>query len=345
MEKYSFKDDYSEGAHPDILELLTKSNHEQLDGYADDFYSKKAKQLIIERIGNPEVAVHLVVGGTLANLIIIAAMLRPHESVIAANTGHISLHEAGAIEATGHKINSIKTIDGKIKPEDIRSVLDEHQLIPHMVKPKLVYISNTTEVGTIYTKDELIKLSRFCKENKLYLYLDGARLGVALTSHSNDLTLNDLAKLTDVFYIGGTKNGALIGEAIVINNTALQADFAIHLKQKGALTSKGRLLGIQFFILFKDKLFFDLAKQANKGADKLRKAIKQEGFSFLSDSTTNQLFPIFPNNLIDDLQKKFKFHIWEKYDDNNSVVRLVTSWATPIESVNKIIRSIKKWNK
>ncbi|HEX7713366.1 MAG TPA: beta-eliminating lyase-related protein, partial [Bacillota bacterium] len=246
----------------------------------------------------------------------------------------------GAIEATGHKVISIPVSDGKINPQVIQSVLEAHT-DEHMVKPKLVYISNPTEIGTIYRKSELEALSRFCKKNSLYLFVDGARLGSALCSPENDLKLSDLGVLTDAFYIGGTKSGALLGEALVICNPSLQEDFRFHLKQKGAMLAKGRLLGMQFLELFRDDLYFDLAKHANAMADLLRDALQKGGFRFLTHSSTNQIFPILPNSLIEGLQKKYSFIVWAKMDPTHSAVRLVTSWATKEEAVLAFIEDLK----
>ena len=282
----------------------------------------------------------MVSGGTQSNLIVISAILKPYESVISANTGHIHVHEAGSIEATGHKINIIDTKDGKLTPQSLKLVLDEHTN-EHMVKPRLVFISNSTEIGTVYKKKEMEELSLFCKANNLLLYLDGARLGSALCSGENDLTLSDLSKLTDVFYIGGTKNGALLGEAIVINNNNLKQDFRFHLKQKGALLAKGRVLGIQFIELFREDLFFVLAKHANSMSMKLSHAIKELGYNFLTESTSNQINPILPNEIIEKLNQKYAFYVWSKIDDKKSAIRLVTSWATKKEVVDSFIDDLK----
>ncbi|ODA38847.1 aminotransferase class I/II-fold pyridoxal phosphate-dependent enzyme [Desulfosporosinus sp. BG] len=338
---YSFKNDYSEGAHPRILNSLLETNFEQIDGYGEDSYTLKAVEILKQRIGRNDIDIHLLAGGTQTNLIAISAFLRPHEAVIAANTGHILVHETGAIEATGHKIISIEVSDGKLNDSHIKTVLDSHT-DEHMVKPKLVYISNPTEIGSIYHKDELEQISRFCKENDLFLFMDGARLGSALCSDENNLKLSDLGTLVDAFYIGGTKNGALLGEALVICVDPLKEDFRFHMKQKGALLAKGRLLGIQFLELFKDDLYFDLAKHANQMAGLLRDAIDKAGFRFLIDSPSNQLFPILPNRLITELQKDYSFYVWSKADDDNSAVRLVTSWATKEEAVLAFIEDMKK---
>ncbi|MDO5609007.1 MAG: aminotransferase class V-fold PLP-dependent enzyme [Capnocytophaga sp.] len=253
--KYSFKNDYTEGCHPKILESLLVNNLKPENGYGLDSFSQQAEQLILDKIKNPQSKVYFVSGGTQANLIVISAILRPHESVISAVTGHILNNETAAIEATGHKINSMETTDGKLKPTDIQYVLDSHTNIPHQVKPKMVYISNATEVGTLYSKQELQELSDFCRQKSLYLFMDGARLSHALAAETNDISEEDLAKLTDIFYWGGTKNGALLGEAIVINNLNLQEEFGFHIKQKGALLAKGRLLGIQFVELKENDIY------------------------------------------------------------------------------------------
>ncbi|QCJ42484.1 low specificity L-threonine aldolase [Bacillus sp. S3] len=338
---YSFKNDYSEGAHPRILNALIESNYEQEEGYGEDRFSLKAKELIKEKIGRTDVDIHFISGGTQTNLIAISAFLRPHEAAIAASTGHILTHETGAIEATGHKVISVEAAEGKLTPVLIKSVLEAHT-DEHMVKPKLVYISNSTEIGSIYNKSELQRLSDCCQENNLILYMDGARLGSALCSEENDLQLSDLTKLVDAFYIGGTKNGALIGEALVICRDSLKEDFRFHIKQKGALLAKGRLLGIQFLELFRDNLYFDLAVYANKLAGVLRDELGKANFTFLTHSPSNQLFPILPNTVIAELQSKYAFHIWEPVDTDHSAIRLVTSWATKEEAVKSFIEDLKK---
>jgi threonine aldolase len=337
---YSFKNDYGEGAHPRILNALVESNFEQEDGYGEDRYTREAIELLKQRLGRNDVDIHLISGGTQTNLIAISAFLRPHEAAIAASSGHILTHETGAIEATGHKVLSVETTDGKLKPEHIKSVLDAHQ-DEHMVKPKLVYISNSTEIGSIYKKDELVELSEVCKENNLILFMDGARLGSALSSSENDIELRDIPQLVDAFYVGGTKNGALLGEALVIVKDSLKEDFRYHIKQKGGLLAKGRLMGIQFLELFKDNLFFDLAAHANRLADLLKLELSSANFKFFSHSPSNQIFPILPNSLITELQKKYAFHIWGKVDEDHSAIRLVTSWATKEEKVLEFIEDMK----
>ena len=339
--KYSFKNDYAEGAHPRILETLIQSNLIQQNGYGLDDYSESAANTIKQKINNPNAKVFLVSGGTQANLIVISAFLRPHESVVSAATGHIFTNESGAIEATGHKVHAIETSNGKINPEDIQKILDVHQNKPHQVKQKMVYISNSTEVGTIYSKNDLVDLYQFCQEKNLYLFVDGARLGHALTAETNDLTLEDFGKYTDAFYLGGTKNGALIGEAIIINNESLQEEFGFHLKQKGAMLAKGRLLGIQFQELMKDDLYFDLARHANQQAMKIKEAFKEIGCEFLSETFTNQIFPILNLSQIEKLSVNFDFYVWKKLSEEKSAVRLITSWATSNDIIEKFITEIK----
>jgi threonine aldolase len=340
---YSFKNDYAEGAHPRILQALADTNLEQSDGYGCDDHSLAAVRLIKGRLGGDpdKVDVHLLCGGTQTNLTAISAFLRPHEAAIGTNMSHIFVHETGAIEATGHKILTVPTTDGKLCPDGVQAVLDMHPNDEHMVKPRLVKISNSTEIGSVYTLKELEDLSRFCREKKLLLYADGARLGSALTSEGNETTLADMRRLTDAFYIGGTKNGALLGEALVIVNDALKEDFRYHIKQKGGLMAKGRILGIQFEELFRDDLFFDLARHANRLAQLIVGALGKAGYDFLTASPSNQIFPILPNSLIEKLQKNWAFYVWSKIDENRSSVRLVTSWATKEEAVMEFIGELE----
>ena len=339
---YSFKNDYTETAHPRILQALIDTNMEQDEGYGLDRHSKAAMESIRRSLGEDanekNVGVYLLCGGTQTNLTAISAFLRPHEAVIAAETAHIWVHETGAIEATGHKIFPIPTTDGKLRPEGIQKVLDIHKSNEHMVKPRLVKISNSTEIGTVYKKRELEDLNRICRENKLLLYVDGARMGSALTAETNDVTLADMRRLTDAFYIGGTKNGALLGEALIISNDALKEDFRYHIKQKGGLLAKGRALGIQFEELFRDNLFFDLAKHANAMAQLIVAELKKGGYDFFTDSPSNQIFPILPNALIEKLQKNWAFYVWQEIDEARSAIRLVTSWATKEEMVREFLK-------
>lgn len=337
---YSFKNDYSEGAHPDILRKLVETNYEQHPAYGEDVYSLRAKELLRQNMNNPRADIYFVSGGTQANLLVASSLLRDHEAVISAKTGHIYVHETGAIEAVGHRIIAVETEKGKLNPDDLGKVLDEFTMRPHVVKPRLVYISNSTEVGTVYTKSELTALSDFCRNHKLYLFMDGARLGQALTATKNDLTFEDISRLTDVFYVGGTKNGALFGEAVVFNNPELIPEFDYILKQKGALLAKGRTLGIQFYELFNDGLYFELAKRANKLAKRISDAISHKGFSFFMPPESNQLFPILPKPLIEVLRVRYQFFEWVTYDENNTVIRLVTSWATDEIQVNEFVEDI-----
>ena len=340
---YSFKNDYSEGAHLNILKALMDSNLEQQNGYGMDYYCDEAIKLIRNKVNNDNCDVHFVSGGTQANLVIISSILRPYESVICASTGHINVHETGAIEATGHKINTVNSSDGKVTIDGIKEILDMHS-DEHMVKPRLVFISNSTELGTIYSKEELEKISLFCKENNLYLHLDGARLGSALASKYNDLTLEDICRLVDIFYIGGTKNGALLGEAIVINNDELKNNFRYHIKQKGAMLAKGKLLGIQFLELFKDNMYYNLAKHANNMTYKISDELDKLGYEFLTKPVSNQLFVILDNKFIEELSKMYSFNIECKIDEEKSAIRLVTSWATREDAVDEFIENFRKLN-
>ncbi len=337
--KYSFKDDYSEGAHPRILDALKRENPGQEEGYGMDQYSLSATKTILEIIGQPEAAVHFVSGGTQANLLVLSSMLKPFESVIAPESAHINIHETGAIEAAGHKIHAVSTADGTLKIDHVKKILNSH-VDEHMVLPRAVYISHPTEYGTLYSQSRLRALSGFCRQHGLFLYLDGARLAMALTSQYNDLSLTELASLVDAFYIGGTKNGLLLGEAIVITNPHLQPHFRYVMKQKGALLAKGRIFGIQFSEIFRDNLIFHLGKLANDRAQKLALGLRQAGFDFWMPPITNQIFPILPDALIHSLEKKYDFYVWTALDGNQSVIRLVTSWATTEEAVDEFIAHI-----
>ncbi len=339
--KHMFFNDYSEGAHPRILERLGASNLEQMTGYGEDQLSLEAQQRIQEAIGRSTSAVHFVSGGTQANLLCLAAMLKPYESVIAPVSGHINVHEAGAVEATGHRIEALPAPDGKLRLDGLAALVERHA-DEHMTKPKVVFLSHSTEVGTIYTKHELEALSQFCKSHDLYLYLDGARLGSALAAAQADLSLGDIAELTDMFYIGGTKNGALLGEAIVINNPALQPEFRRQIKQRGGLLAKGRTIGIQFLELFTDGLYWELAGHANQLAALLAEGIGKAGFSFLTEPVSNQIFPILPDELICQLQVEYGFYIWEPRPKGMSAIRLVTSWATPETAVEEFLADLQR---
>ncbi len=338
---YSFTNDYSEGAHDNILKALIESNLTQSSGYGLDEYSEKAKDILKDVLKNDNIDIHFIPGGTQVNLICISSFLKQYEAAIAADTGHIAVHETGAIESCGHKVITTPCDDGKLSVDKIQKVLKVHT-DEHMVKPKLVYISNSTEVGTIYTKQELTNIYTYCKENDLLFFVDGARIGSALTSKENDLEISDFVNLCDAFYIGGTKNGALFGEALVICNDSLKKDFRYNIKQKGALLAKGRLLGIQFAELFKDNLFFDLASHANEMASLLQDALIEQGYELLIKSPTNQIFPIMSNEDIEILKQKYAFSTWEELDDNKTIIRLVTSWATNKDKVLEFIEDLKK---
>lgn len=339
---YSFKNDYAEGAHPQILKTLLENNLSQQNGYGEDEFSLQAKNLISQKLNISARQIFFVSGGTQANLTVIAAFLRPHEGIISAETSHIFNNEAFAIEATGHKIVTIKSIDGKIKPNQIEEVLNLHQNRPHQGKFKLVYISNATELGTVYTQQELVDLSEFCRKNDLYLFADGARFSQALASKNNNTSLEYWAELTDVFTIGGTKNGALLGEAIIINHPDFIEDFPFHIKQRGAMLAKGRILGLQFRELFRNDFFLKLATEANGKALKISTAFKNRQFSFLIETETNQIFPILKAAQIEKLSKNFEFYVWQKVDAKHSAIRLITSWATTEESIQRFITEISE---
>ncbi|MFA9463217.1 MAG: low specificity L-threonine aldolase [Velocimicrobium sp.] len=333
---YSFRNDYSEGAHIKILERLVKTNRQQNDGYGLDIHSKRAEQMIKEKLRREDVEIHFIPGGTQTNLLVIASFLRPFESIIAADTGHINVHETGAIEGTGHKVVVVPHKDGKLTPKGILQVLQAHET-EHMVKPAMVYISNTTELGTIYTKEELSEISSVCKQFGLLLYLDGARIASALTSQKNDVELSDYATFTDVFYIGGTKNGALFGEALVICNDSLKEDFRFMIKNRGAMLAKGFVTGIQFEVLFEDDLYFELGRHANAMARLLETALKEKKYEFYATPESNQLFPIVTKDYIKKIEDEFEFNIERNLSEERIAIRFVTSWATTRESVDALI--------
>ena len=346
-----FDCDYLEGCHPAILDLLAKTNFEQTEGYGCDKYCEKAKKLILASCGFsgkrgkniPDV--HFLVGGTQTNTTVISAILRPHQGVVAALTGHINVHETGAIESTGHKVLSLPSKDGKLTSEQVEkyvSACENDCNYEHIVQPGMVYISLPTENGTIYSKKELSELREVCLRHDLALFIDGARLGYGLAADENDLALSDIVSLCDVFYIGGTKIGALFGEAVVISNNAFKKDFRNIIKQRGGMLAKGRLLGIQFIALFTDGLYFRLAEHAVSAATKIKTALAAKGIKFLFDSPTNQIFPIFPDEIYEKLSKKFSFAFWEKMDDRHTAVRICTSWATKDKDVDKLIDCINR---
>lgn len=337
---YSFLNDYSECAHPQILENLTKMGLEQNVGYGMDPYCAKAADIIRDLTQMSSADVHFLPGGTITNLTMISQALRPYQAVISASTGHINVHETGAIEATGHKVIEVFTEDSKLTPELIQPVLDQHS-DEHMVDPAMVYVSNPTELGSVYTKEELEKLSAYCREQGLLLFLDGARLAMALAVEETNLTLPDLARLTDAFYIGGTKVGALFGEALIITNDRLKEKFRFNIKQHGAMTAKGWLLGVQFQTLLEDGLYFELGRHANEMMDPIREAFKAAGFTCDSDSPTNQLFPILPNWLVEKINARYQTSFWRKIDDEHTSIRFVTSWATKKEDIDTFVEYLK----
>ena len=334
-----FENDYCEGAHPAILQKLMETNFEKVSGYGTDPYCASAKEKIRKACDCPEADVYFISGGTQTNAIVIASMLNRWEGVIAAATGHVAGHEAGAIEYTGHKVLGLPQKNGKLDAETVRDFCKtffadgNHD---HMVFPGMVYISHPTEYGTLYTKAELEALSAVCHEFKLPLFLDGARLGYGLVSKETDVTLADLARLTDVFYIGGTKVGALCGEAVVFPHGA-PAHFMTMVKQQGALLAKGRLLGIQFDVLFTDDLYTKISENAITTANVLKRALSDKGYKFFMDSPTNQIFVVLSNEQLAALEGKAKFGFWEKYDDTHTVVRIATSWATKMEEIMQLI--------
>ncbi|MGV3463760.1 MAG: threonine aldolase family protein [Heyndrickxia sp.] len=338
-----FQSDYLEGCHPKILDKLIETNLKQASGYGKDQYSKSAIQRIKNACKTEDIDVHFLVGGTQTNAIVIASVLRPHQGVVSATTGHIATHEAGAIEATGHQVLTLPSEDGKIQAEQVKELYDEHWSNPMpeaVVQPGMVYISNPTENGTLYSKAELESLSKVCRELGLPLFLDGARLGYALTSPNNDLTLEDIANLCDVFYIGGTKCGAMFGEAVVIGSDLLKRDFRYIMKQRGGILAKARLLGIQFDVLFEDNLYFDICGSAVEYALRLKQAFEEKGIKLFGESFTNQQFPILTNTQLDYLGKKCGFEIWGKVNENETVVRFCTSWATRQEDIDALIKDI-----
>ena len=340
-----FQCDYNEGAHPQILQRLAETNMEQTIGYGEDKYCEEARELIHKACDNSEIDVHFLVGGTQTNTTVIAHTLRPYQGVISAKSGHINVHETGAIEATGHKVLAIDSADGKLSAEQIEEAMLAHQNEDgpeHMVQPGMVYISMPTEVGTIYTSDELRAISQVCNKYDLPLFVDGARLGYGLCSPQSDLTLPLLTQLADVFYIGGTKVGALFGEAVVIRNERMKRDFRYSIKRHGGMLAKGRLLGIQFATLFTDGLYMHIAQHAIDQAMRIKSALQSKGISFLIDSPTNQQFPIFSNYQLELLSQKYLFSIWQKVDDSHTAVRICTSWATKTENVNQLIKDIEE---
>jgi threonine aldolase len=338
----SFRNDYSEGAHPAVLAALERTNLVSTPGYGCDEFCRAAAEKIKARFACPQADVHFMIGGTITNLTAIAAFLRPWEAVIAASTGHIYVHETGSVEATGHKVYAVPAPGGKLTPALIRQAVLLHRdgNEEHMVTPKLVYLSDATELGTIYTKSELTAIRDACRELGLWLYLDGARMATALVSGPNDLVPEDFAQLCDAFYIGGTKDGLLFGEALVLVNDALKPFFRNVLKQRGGMLAKGRLLGVQFGAFLEDDLWLTIARHANEMAARLASAIREKGYPFYAESCTNQLFPILPDGKVDELRKSFDFDFIAKTDETHTAVRFVTSWATSAENVGLLAAAL-----
>ena len=340
-----FRNDYSQGAHQRVLDKLGQVNMDQNPAYGQDSHCSAALQWIRKAVGMQHAAVHFVSGGTQANLTVIAALLRPHQGIIAADTGHISGHETGAIEATGHKVLVLPGVDGKLMPESIMNLADAHtadENHEHTVQPGMVYISNATELGTVYAREELKAISRACRKKGLFLYMDGARLGYALESPSCDLSIADIAGCCDVFTIGLTKQGALFGEAIVIISAELQRDFRYLIKQRGGMLAKGWLMGAQFEALMEDGLYFSLAREAVRLAMLMKGKFLSLGVPLLSDAVSNQLFPIFSERVISALSPRYGFSRIQTMDNGKTAVRFCTSWATKESDVLALLRDVEK---
>lgn len=342
---FLFHNDYNETCHPAVMAKIVAAGQSQYAGYGMDESCSRAAAHIRRACGREDIAVHFMIGGTQANLTVIAASLRPHQGVISAQTGHINVHETGAVEATGHKVIQLPGRNGKLTSTQVETAILEQKNSPdaeHIVQPKMVYISNPTEYGTTYSLAELEALSAVCKQYQLFLFVDGARLGYALASENYDVTLPDLVRLTDVFYIGGTKVGAMFGEAVVITNPIIAEDFRYMIKQRGAMLAKGWLLGTQFEALFEDGLYWEIARHADAMADVLRNTLQQLQYPLTEPNKTNQVFVSMPNALLDVLGKEFSFAAWEKEDDDHTIVRFCTSWATDIDVVNLLCTRIKQ---
>lgn len=340
---YQFQCDYSEGAHPRIIDRLVQTNLEQTVGYGMDEYCDRAREAVKRAVGREDVDVHFLVGGTQANMTVISSALRPYQGVICAATGHINVHETGAIEHSGHKVLAQPCENGLLSAAQIRRVMDEHLAEDgpeHTVQPGMVYISFSSEVGTVYSLQQLEEISSVCREYGLPLFIDGARMGYGLAAEGCYVKLADIASLADVFYLGGTKQGALFGEAVVIANDVLKKDFRYNIKQNGGMLAKGRLLGIQFLTLFEDGLYFELSHHAVAQAMRIRDAFRSKGFDFLVDSPTNQQFPILDNATLERLSKEFRFSLWQRLDVNRTAVRFCTSWATTKEAVDALIAAL-----
>ena len=335
-----FDTDYMSGAHPKVMEELVRTNFDQTPGYGTDEYTSQAKELIRNACGQPDAKVHFLVGGTQTNSTVIDGLLARHEGVLSAESGHINVHESGAIEATGHKVLTLPSYDGKVKAEDIRKYIENFysdDTYEHMVAPGMLYISFPTEYGTIYSLEELESISKVCRDASIPLFIDGARLGYGLVAEGGNVTLMDITRLSDVFYIGGTKVGALFGEAVVVTGTGLLRNFTPLVKQHGALLAKGRLLGVQFKTLFTDGLYERISKDCVDKAIRLKDAFVERGYKVEVDSPTNQQFFRLPNNVIDRLSQEVSFEMWGPRGTEESVVRFVTGWSTSDEDIERLI--------
>lgn len=340
-----FNNDYNEICHPAVLKKISAYASSQMPGYSADVCCAEAAALIRKKCDAPNAAVHFLVGGTQTNLTIIAAALRPHQGVIAAETGHISVHETGAIEATGHKVITVPSNDGKVSCRLAAQIVEAQRTsmdAEHIVQPKMIYISNPTEYGTLYSLAELRDLSDLCRANGLYLFVDGARMGYGLAADGNDITLSDYARLSDAFYIGGTKVGAMFGEAVVIPNMMIAEDFRYLIKQRGGMLAKGWLLGLQFMALLENDLYYEISAHADRLADKIRNTLISLGYKLYLPGSTNQVFVTLPDSFLEELGKEFTFAHWEKSDDAHTTVRFCTSWATSAENTNKLCQALQE---
>ena len=339
-----FECDYTQGAHPLIMERLLETNLEQTCGYGEDDYCKHAAELIKEACANDNIDVHFLVGGTQTNATVISSVLKGYQGAVCADTGHINVHETGAVEATGHKVLALPNIDGKINAKMVEDYVSGHYndvTASHMVQPGMVYISLPTESGTMYSKKEIMDIFDVCRKYDMCFFIDGARLGYGLTSEINDISLNDLCKYSDIFYIGGTKVGALFGEAVIISNDAYKKDFRYNIKRHGGLLAKGRLLGIQFETLFTDDLYFRISKNAIDMAMKLKKAFTDMGYELFADSYTNQQFVYLDDSKAEQLSKKYTFSLWGEYNGKKAY-RFCTSWATTNTQIEQLINDLKE---
>ncbi len=347
---YLFQCDYNKMCHPAVLARMYASEDLSMVGYGQDNACAAAADKIRAMCGAEDACVHFLSGGTQTNLTVIATSLRPYQAVIAAESGHISEHETGAIEATGHKVLTLPPQNGKITASQIEYLIDLHYTPngpgpEHTPQPKLVYISMSTEMGTVYSLLELEQISSVCKKHNLFLYIDGARLGYALAAKGNDVTMKDIARLCDAFYIGGTKQGAMFGEALVITNPLIASDFRYMIKQRGGMLAKGWLMGLQFEALLENDLYFEISAHANKMADRIREAIKDAGFTLTAVNPTNQVFAIMPDKVLDTLSQNFLFTEWCRIDTQNRMVRFCTSWATSKEDVDVLCSAIMSLGK